>query len=205
MRRIPLLALASLAWLGGCDSNAVGVRDEPEVARYEPIQVRYQVDAYRDRVWRLNREGVVVHDPRQAEKIALPLPGWVAADAPHACLPDLALGPRGEAIVTSNVLATLWRIDPETLAVTVHPLALDADDDKDIGFSALVYSSQHDAYFGVSATHRSLWKIDAALTRADKIAVSERFAREACELGVGARVVSPYAGRMGGRWLRTPG
>ena len=40
-------------------------------------------------------------------------------------------------------MTTLWRIDPETLAVTVHPLVLDDHRGRDIGFSALTWSPRH--------------------------------------------------------------
>jgi streptogramin lyase len=100
------------------------------------------------------------------------LPGWVWAGAPYGCLPDLALGPRGEAVVTSNVLPTLWRIDPDSLAVSVHALALDADDDKDVGFTGLVYSPQHGAFFAASHAHGSLWRIDPQLRTARKMPLS---------------------------------
>jgi hypothetical protein len=81
----------------------------------------------------------------------------------------LALGPKGEAVITSNVISTLWRVDPETRAVSAHPLELDADKDKDVGFSGLIYSPEHAAYFAVSDSHGTLWKIDASLTSAEKI------------------------------------
>ncbi|HEY6822061.1 MAG TPA: hypothetical protein VI321_08565 [Burkholderiales bacterium] len=100
----------------------------------------------------------------------LSLPGWLWVSEPWSCPPATASGPAGEMIVTSNVLPTLWRIDPRTLAVSVHPLALDADTDRDVGFSALVYSAQQGSYFAVSSTRASLWRIDRELTRAHKVA-----------------------------------
>ena len=136
----------------------------------QPPDVRYQVDAARNRVWTLNRDGVFLHDRGTPEKIvAVQLPGWQWAGSPYGCLPDLALGPRGEAVITSDVVPTLWRIDPDTLSVSVHPLALDADADRDVGFSSLVYSAEQGAYFAVSAMHRSLWRIDPLLRTARKI------------------------------------
>ena len=78
-------------------------------------------------------------------------------------------GPKGEAVVTSNVVSTLWRIDPQTLAVTEHPLALDADAGRDVGFSSLIYSPRHAAYFAVSGAHGSVWRIDTRLQRAQKV------------------------------------
>src|SRR5262249_33609396 len=128
--------------------------------------------ANRERVWRLTRDGVVVKNLHAMERTAVPIPGWTWVGEAWSCAPDLALGPRGEALVTSNVIPIVWKIDPETMAVTEHPLALDADTDKDFGFSGLTYSSEQDAYFAVSGTHGTLWKIDAQLTRAEKVALS---------------------------------
>ena len=136
-----LLATA-LVPLAGCD---IGVAPRNEAA-YESRQLelpnaRYRIDPERSRVWLLAREGVFVYDLSRPERVSVPLPGWLSVDAPYSCPPDLALGPKGEALITSNTLPTLWRIDPESLAVTVHPLLLDADTDKDVGFSALAYSA----------------------------------------------------------------
>jgi hypothetical protein len=147
-----------------------GVAAPNDAAQTAP-QARWQVDAGRNRVWLLTRDGALLYDAA-AGKVAPRLPDWQWADAPYGCLPDLALGPEGEAVITSNVLSTLWRIDPGTLAVTVHPLVLDADRDKDVGFSGLVYSPEQGAYFAVSGMHGSLWRIDARLGTARKVPLS---------------------------------
>ena len=163
--------LASVAALiGGCDINAASPQ-VPNAASVSPESqppgVRYQVDLARNRVWSLSPEGVILRDRRAPEKIVkLQLPHWQWASAPYARPPVFALGPRGEVLVTSNVLQTLWRIDPETLAVTEHPLALDADMDKDVGFSAIAYSSRHGAYYALSQTQGTIWKIDPLFRRA---------------------------------------
>ncbi len=114
---------------------------------------------------------------------AVELPGWHWAGEPYACPPAIAVGPRGQVVVTSNVLPVLWKIDPQTLAVSVHRLQLDADSDKDVGFSGLVYSERHGAYFAVSGLHGSLWRIDPLLRRAQKIALSEPV-RGACSVSM---------------------
>ena len=117
---------------------------------------------------------------RASRGVAVKLPGWHWAHEPYACPPAIAIGPRGEALVTSNVLPVLWKIDPQTLAVTVHSLELDADSDKDVGFSGLVYSARDGAYFAVSELHGSLWRIDPLLRRAQKIALVGAGARRLC-------------------------
>jgi hypothetical protein len=134
--------------------------------------LRYRVQSERGRAWVIEASGLFLEEARKARR-AITLPEWQWAAEPYACPPDIAIGPRGEAVVTSNVLPILWRIDPETLAVSVHRVQLDADADKDVGFSGLVYSERHGAYFAVSELQGSMWRIDPLLRRAQKIALSE--------------------------------
>jgi hypothetical protein len=177
----------SIGSISGCnlrsESPDPASRPASKASQGRPPTMRYQVDAERSRLWVLTRDGVVVHDVAAAEKVAVVLPGWVTVDAAYGCPPDIALGPRGEALVTSNIVPTLWRIDPETLAVSVHPLALDADTDKDVGFSGLAYSPQHGGFLAASYHHGSLWRVDAALERARKVALSAPIP-QACGLAV---------------------
>ncbi len=135
-----------------------------------------------EQTWVLNADGVHLQQPRKA-RVAIKLPKWQWASEPYACPPALAIGPRGEALVTSNVLPVLWKIDPQTLAVTVHHLQLDADTDKDVGFSGLVYSERDGAYFAVSELHGTLWRIDPLLRRAQKLTLSEPV-RGACAVSM---------------------
>jgi len=147
---------------------------EPTVSRQKLLSYEGRVLlAGRDRVWLLGADGLFLQNTRTAQRWPINLPDWQWAGEPYACMPDLALGPKGEVIVTSNVLPRLWRVDPETLAVTVHALELDADNGKDVGFAGLVYSSAGPAYFAVSQLQGSLWMIDPSLRRASKIALED--------------------------------
>lgn len=132
-----------------------------------PLGANEMIDAARGRTWSLSHEGVVVDE--RSKKTSLALPGWVWVHEPYGCPPVLTLGPKGEAVVTSNVLPTLWRIDPETLAVSVHRLRLDADWDKDVGFSTIGYSREHGAFLAASRSHGTLWRIDPDLVTARKL------------------------------------
>jgi hypothetical protein len=100
--------------------------------------LRFQKDEARSRAWLLTESGVVVVDFKRQTRTHVPLPGWTWAGQSYACAPDLALGPKGEALVSSNVVPVLWRVDPMTLAVTRHELALDAHRDKEVGVTGLV-------------------------------------------------------------------
>jgi hypothetical protein len=133
---------------------------------------RYRAQPERARVWVIDGNGLFLEERGSARR-AVRLPEWQFAAEPYACAPDIAIGPRGEAVVTSNVEPVLWRIDAQTLAVSVHRLQLDADMDKDVGFSSLLYSERNRAYFAVSQLTGSLWRIDPLLRRAQKIALSE--------------------------------
>lgn len=124
------------------------------------------------RAWVLDGDGVFLEQagrPRRAIRLA----DWHWIREPYACAPDIAIGPRGQIVVTSNVVPTLWEIDSRSLAVSVHHLELDADNDKDFGFSGLVYSEPDGAYFAVSDLGGSVWQIDALLRHAHKIPLSE--------------------------------
>jgi len=192
-----------IAPLGGCDIGAAS-RQAQVPSTNAPLapQARYQVDSVRNRAWSLSPEGVFLLELSKPGKIAVSLPEWVWVREPYGCLPDLAVGPRGEAVITSNVLPMLWRIDPDTLAVSVHRLALDADNDKDVGFSALVYSREHEAFFAASYSHGSLWRIDPQLVTGQKVPLSASIP-EACELAVRQRSLQPKTGKPAGLCLRT--
>ena len=144
--------------------------------------VRHRLQPERARAWVIEGNGLFLDEVRKPRR-AITLPGWQWAGGAYACAPDVAIGPRGEAVVTSNVLPVVWKIDPDTLAVSVHRLQLDADGDKDVGFSGLVYSERNGAFFAVSELHGTLWRIDPLLRRAQKIALAEPV-RGACAVSI---------------------
>jgi hypothetical protein len=134
--------------------------------------LQFQKDLARDRDWVLTADGVTVLDLDSRRKVAqIPLPGWIWAGAPHGCTPALALGPKGEALVSSDVVPVLWRIDPDTLAVTKHNLRLDDRSGKDIGFSGLSYSAQKTAYVAVACGQGSVWRVDLSLEKAAQVSI----------------------------------
>jgi len=190
---------------GGCDIGAAPsqeARDASFAPEGRAPEVRYQVDA-RNRIWVLTRDGVSLYDVTKPQTIAISLPDWVSAGTAYGCLPDLTLGPKGETVITSNVVSTLWSIHPETLAVAVHPLVLDADSDKDVGFSGIAYSPEHGAFFAVSDAHGSLWRIDPQFRRAQKIGLSEPI-QGACGLAVRSRTPQQNASRLARLCVQTP-
>jgi hypothetical protein len=180
-----LAALAMIASLPACESGGTlaGWRESgaaPISSRsvlpgvnppgwLEPGEaiIRQRNDPARGRLWVLTKEGVDVYDSLQKRKLAhIGIPGWVWVDEPYACAPNLALGPKGEVVITSNVMPTLWRVDPESLAITRHEIAMEPASGKDFGFTSLAYSRSLGAYYGVAAFDGSVWRIDAQLESA---------------------------------------
>jgi hypothetical protein len=150
----------------------------------DPSLLRVREDPQRDRLWVLRTNGVHLYSLKTRQLLRhVPLPGWYWAGEPYSCAPDLAIGPRGEALVTSDIAPVLWRIDPRSLTVTIRQLWLEADTHMDIGFTGLAYSARHGAYFGVSYVG-SLWAMDKGLSRARKISLSASVAR-ACGISAG--------------------
>lgn len=142
--------------------------------------LRIRPDAERNLLWVLDHQGVAIHNNtsgRLVQRIALP--GWVVAGRQFGCPPDLALDSSGRAIVSSNVLPVLWRIEPARFEVDKIELALDADQDKDVGFSGLSFAPDG-ALLAVSATLGSLWRIDLRASSARKV-TSFAPVRGACE------------------------
>ena len=148
---------------------SIGVAGEPSAQNLSPI-LKLQVDAVRERIWILTRSGVDIYNFKTQKRTGhVSLPDWHWAGEPFGCSPDLALGPRGEALISSDVVPTIWRVDPATLAASRHELVLDEDADKDIGFSGLAYSAEQGVWFATSCFHGSLWRIDPPLRSAQKM------------------------------------
>jgi len=193
--------------VAGCDSDAAS-RDVPRSSFVESLSpdwypgerpvLRYQMDAARGRIWALTPDGVELYDVATRRKVAqIARPGWLWVREQYNCSPDLAIGPSGEAVISSNVVPTLWRIDPVTLAASRHEPVLDEDKGKDVGFTGLVYSARLKAFIGVSALHGSMWRIDPSFQRALNIPLSEPLPKAcgiAARLEAGDQRVSRFAG-----------
>jgi hypothetical protein len=147
----------------------------------EPRLVR---DAARNHLWVLQDDAVYLHDATtRVLKKRFELPGWIHVEESYACAPALAVDAQGAAVVSSNIVPVLWRIDPRKSEVSTHELTLDADNDKDVGFSGLTYAPDQGVFFAVSSVYGSLWRIDPLLRRAQKIPLSAPI-KDACGLAV---------------------
>jgi len=167
----------------GCDSSIRTQSAAPPQASLEVSLERYsaragvlraKADWARGRVWTLHADGIDLYDAGTSAKLrSLSLPEWIWAGALHSCPPDLALGPEGEVIVSSNVVPVLWRIDPASFRVSAHELAVVEDKGRDVGFSGMTYSVRQGAFLAVNGLDGSLWRIDRGLARAQRIPLSE--------------------------------
>jgi hypothetical protein len=173
--------------LAACRSEIPSVQSGAGAVSTEGGATRELHDAARQRIWRLTQTGLALENEASGETQIVALPNWLWAHAEYAgCLPDLALGRTGEVVVTSNITPTLWRVDPQTLAVTERTLWLNAEYGKEVGFTGLVYSPREDVYFAVSALHGSLWRIDPQLRKAQMLMLQEPL-RGACSVRLRAR------------------
>jgi hypothetical protein len=205
-------AVAIVVAVAGCDSDAasssaprasIATSIPQDWYRGEQPVLRSQVDAIRSRIWVLTRDGVALYEASTGENIAtIPLPGWLWAGGQFSSPPDLAIGPKGEAVISSNVVATLWRIDPVTLVASEHELVLDDNTGRDIGFTGLVYSARQGAFFAISAFQGSMWRIDPLLKRGQNIPLSAPLLN-ARGLGILARAPDQGASRFVELCVRT--
>jgi hypothetical protein len=147
--------------VSACDTGPI------EVPEKVVVKVKAQLDAERNRVWLLTRQGVAVYDATTPDRILrVSIPGWTLGAEPNGCLPDIAVGPKGEAVVSSDAVPVLWRIDPDTLAVTRHELQLDTAQGKNVGFTLLRYAPRQRWYLAVDGLRGTIWRIDGDLTNA---------------------------------------
>ncbi len=153
-------------------STGVSSLVRAEALRWEDTlpALRIQVDVQRSRVWVLNFDAVHLYNISDRQLIKrVELPNWTVASETAICAPDLALTPSGTALVTSNVTPAIFEIDPQKPVVREHRLALDTDNDKDVGFTGLAFGRGGRDLFGVSSLHGSAWRIDLAAGKAHKV------------------------------------
>ncbi len=133
--------------------------------------LRTRVDSVRDRYWVLGIDHVSVYnvaDKRLIRRVVLP--GWNVAGS--LCPPDMAIDRTGAALISSNIMPTLWRIDAKTFAVTRREITLKTRENWDTGFSGIAFAADG-ALFAVTALPVSLWRIDVNSGDAAKVELSK--------------------------------
>ena len=142
-----------------------------------------ETDPRRGRVWVLGLDSLRVYDAATKKPIReVELPSWYLADA--ACMPDLVLDSSGSALVSSNVVPQLWRVDAETFETAVIDITLRSREQWDVGFGALRFTSTG-GLEAVTSNANSMWSIDLAKGRADLIEIYPR-PSNACNVRTGA-------------------
>jgi len=158
------VAVMAAGMLCACDS---GVQRED---RAEATLRVARTDAARNRLWVLEPDALTLYENTTGRQLRrMVLPDWVLVDAGYSCPPDLALDSSGAAFVSSNVLPVLWRVGPERFEITRIELALDADADKDVGFTGLSFAGDG-TLLAAGTTFGSLWHLDTSTASARKIA-----------------------------------
>jgi hypothetical protein len=159
------LLAASIIALGGCDSG-VGTNQplRPAAAASEQ-NVRYQIDAAHGRIWWLTREACFSRRQDAAKSPCRFRAGGLRAGLTVACRRWRWVRTERRWSPVSGIHG--WKIDPDTLAVSMHVLAPDADlDERGLPPSPIRPSTLRTAISGLQG---SLWKIDRPLTRKQKI------------------------------------
>jgi hypothetical protein len=173
-----IVVMLAAAMLAACDGEPLAARASPQEDKLQVLRIRE--DPERNRLWLLDPNAVSLYDNRSGKLLQrIVLPGWIHFRKEFGCPPDLALDPSGAVFVTSNVLPVLWRIDPVQLEVTVLDIALDADQDKDVGFTGLAFAADG-IFIAANAIYGTLWHIDLRASSAQKLA-SYTPVRGACE------------------------
>ena len=151
-------SIAVLALLSACDGSVR--REGPPQAEFQLVRV----DSTHNRRWVLEMDALTVYDDLNRRRLRrLVLPDWALAGPRDACAPDMVLDRNGAAYVSSNVLPILWRIDPARFEIT--RIALDANTDKDIGFTGLKFAGEG-VLVANGTTVASQWRIDLRSARA---------------------------------------
>lgn len=162
-------ASAPQASFPGAGASQEGPRS---IAWYEsqPNVLRARLDGGRGLMWVMHADGVDLYEARSDKKLrSIALPEWIWTREFHPCLPDIAIVPGGDVLVSSNVLPVIWRIDARTFQVSRHELEVSEHNGREFGFSGLRYLPRIGAYAAVNGIDGSLWRINASLTRAERV------------------------------------
>ena len=177
------ITLAAVMGFGGCSvgvapiaDNAGGsARQKQSSPRTPPSgghaeSFRMRLDVPRGRYWVLGPDHVSLYGVDDERLIGRTvLPGWYVAALKG--LPDMVLDQAGAAVISSNVVPTLWRVDPDSFKVTRLDITLQSKEYWDIGFTGLALAADG-TLFGVTTLTTTLWNIKLDQARATPIKLS---------------------------------
>lgn len=176
-----LSAVAAAMLLPACDGSVR--REGPPEVGLEIVRV----DLAHNRRWVLRKDALTVYDHMNGRRLRqIILPDWVLAGPKDGCAPDIVLDASGAALVSSNVLPVLWRVDPQRFQLTRIALELETDTDREVGFTGLSFSPDGQL-LAAGATFPSLWRIDLSAGRARRIATLATGEDARCETSPAAR------------------
>jgi hypothetical protein len=173
-----LILLVTVTAMAGCGNDgdthqgSLAGRAESAALRQDSQgtsgqDVRSGTDTARGRLWVLGLGDVRVYDTAKRNLIAkITLPNWYVFG--KTCMPDMVLDRSGSAFISSNVMAKLWRIDADSFEVREHEITMQGREHWDIGWGAMVFTSNGTLY-ALTSTADSLWQIDVAKASASMI------------------------------------
>jgi streptogramin lyase len=153
-----LVAPALLAMSGIAASHGLDLACPRADLGNDPAVIAAKADVARGRVWILAQDGLYLHQSASGAVRRFDLPNWRYVIR-FACPPDLAVAPDGSVLVSSNVMASLWRIDPALGQVSQVALHFEMRAGRDFGFSAMDVS-ESGIVWAQDAADRSPWRID---------------------------------------------
>jgi hypothetical protein len=170
-----MVLVLAMGWAAGCADEVSG----SAYGMDQQAGLRVRTDAARNRVWVLDLNEVRVYDNVKKRTIRrLALPNWSVAR--YGCPPDLVLDATGSAIVSSNVVPKLWRIDGASFEVSELEIRLREREGWDTGFGALAFAAGG-ALLGVTSSAGSVWRIDIG-GRSARMIERETTHLDLCEL-----------------------
>lgn len=147
--------LVAMALMMGCSGMDSVPRSAPSPASEDVLSTR--TDTARGRVWVLGPEDLRVYDAATHKLVRrVVLPGWSMAR--YECRPDLALDASGSAIVSSNIVPNLWRVDAQNFRVSEKAIRLEGQESWDIGFGPITLAGDGTVY-ALTSNGMSLWKV----------------------------------------------
>ena len=157
------------------DSGRTSVRAAPrrlpDDGRTHVLRVR--TDVPRHRIWVLASDALYLYDARSSQlERRFPIDALAQHSSEH-CLPDMAVDRHGNAFVSSAIAPELFRIDATSLELSKREIRVDADEDKDFGFSAITVAGDGETLYAASAMTGALWKIDRVRNTAAKMNLSQ--------------------------------